>query len=556
MPVHHGPVHALDRVPLELQPQAILRGRIPGEDDQAGRIAVDAVDHQRPALSVRPQMLRHLIENRRRAAPPLEGDREQARGLVEHDQRVIFEDDAEVAGSSGYPAARAAGAVDPHAYEVADGKPPGRRVSRSLGGIDEDLTAIEGYRRAASRPKTSGLGEKLVEPQTLLIGTNDPFHLLEFARVLILKRVAAIVFLAVAIPYALAPVYRFPPPRTFSGPALWNPYAHLTGSWQRANLHAHGHAWNGLTNGTHTDDEVVQAYRQRGYSVAGVSDYQWIAAQHGVPTMPLYEHGYNISKEHQLAIGAQRVEWLDFLLWTWINQKQFVLNQVASTSALVAINHPGTAYSEGDLRKLTGYHLMEVINGPFGFEDLWDAALSSGHPVWALANDDIHDLTNVRRLAIAWNMIDAPSAEVPDIIAALRAGRAYAVSLVGEKADAALASVHVKESSLTVSSTGVPATYVFIGQNGAVRQTFDQVMQATYAIGPTDTYIRTVIRTPNMVMYLNPVLRYDGANLPAPAAIVNEPLTWLSHGFVVVLGIAVPLSLWRRRSAPSGSEPQ
>ena len=41
---------------------------------------------------------------------------------------------------------------------------------------------------------------------------------------------------------------------------------------------------------------------------------------------------------------------------------------------------------------------MEVINGPFGFEDLWDAALSSGHPVWALANDDIHDLANVRRL--------------------------------------------------------------------------------------------------------------------------------------------------------------
>ena len=139
---------------------------------------------------------------------------------------------------------------------------------------------------------------------------------------LILKRVAAIVFLAAAIPYALAPVYRFPFPRSFGGPALWNPYAHLAGSWQRANLHAHGYAWSGLTNGTHTDDEVVAAYRQRGYSVAGVSDYQWIAARHGAPTLPLYEHGYNISKEHQLAIGAERVEWLDFPFWTWLNQKQ------------------------------------------------------------------------------------------------------------------------------------------------------------------------------------------------------------------------------------------
>jgi hypothetical protein len=365
--------------------------------------------------------------------------------------------------------------------------------------------------------------------------------------VLILKRAAAIVFLAAAIPYALAPVYRFPSPRTFTGPEMWNPYAHLGGTWQRANLHAHGHAWSGLTNGTHTDDEVVAAYRQRGYSVAGVSDYQWIAARHGVPTLPLYEHGYNISKEHQLAIGAKRVEWIDFPFWTWLNQKQYIINRVASTSALVAINHPGTAYSEADLRRLTGYHLMEVINGPFEFEELWDAALSSGHPIWALANDDIHDLSIVRRLAIAWNMIDAPSAQEPDIIAALREGRSYAISLVGKTADAALAAVRVHDSALTVSSTGVPATYVFIGQDGAVLQTSDQVMQATYPIKPDDTYIRTVIRTPNMVMYLNPVLRCDGASLPAPVAVVNEPLTWASHVFVVLLCLTVPPLLWRRR---------
>ena len=46
--------------------------------------------------------------------------------------------------------------------------------------------------------------------------------------------------------------------------------------------------------------------------------------------MPLYEHGYNISKEHQLAIGAERVEWLDFPFWTWLNQKQFILNRVGA----------------------------------------------------------------------------------------------------------------------------------------------------------------------------------------------------------------------------------
>jgi hypothetical protein len=366
--------------------------------------------------------------------------------------------------------------------------------------------------------------------------------------VLILKRVAAIVFLAAAIPYALAPVYRFPPPRTFRGSALWNPYAHLTGIWQRANLHAHGHAWSGLTNGIQTDDEVVQAYRQRGYSVAGVSDYQWIAAQHGVPTIPLYEHGYNISKEHQLAIGARQVEWLDFPLWTWLNQKQFILNRVARTADLVAINHPGTAYTEDDLRDLTGYHLMEVVNGPFGFEELWDAALSSGHVIWALANDDIHDLTNLRRLAVAWNMIDSPSPGLSDIVSALRDGRTYAVSLVGEKIDAALTGVDVRDSTLTVSSAGVPATFVFIGQDGTVRKTADQVMHATYAIEARDTYIRTVIRTPNMVMYVNPIVRYDGASLPVLTATVHEPLTWLVRAIILVGCLVVGLQLWRRRT--------
>jgi hypothetical protein len=77
---------------------------------------------------------------------------------------------------------------------------------------------------------------------------------------LIFRRVLATLFLAVATPYLLAPVYRFPPPQQFAGESLWNPYAHLTGSWQRTNLHAHGRSWGGLTNGSQTDEEVVHAY--------------------------------------------------------------------------------------------------------------------------------------------------------------------------------------------------------------------------------------------------------------------------------------------------------
>src|SRR5262245_19653524 len=127
-----------------------------------------------------------------------------------------------------------------------------------------------------------------------------------------------------------------------------------------------------------------------GYDVAGVSDYHDIAAQDGIETLPLYEHGYNVSKRHQLAIGAREVDWLDFPLWQSLSDEQFVIDRVGRTAELVALAHPTSrdAYSNDALHRLSGYQLMEVVNGPHRIEDPWDEALSSGHAVWALANDD------------------------------------------------------------------------------------------------------------------------------------------------------------------------
>ena len=336
-------------------------------------------------------------------------------------------------------------------------------------------------------------------------------------------------------------------PQPFAGPALWNPYAHLAGVWQKANLHAHGRAWGGMTNGTQTDEDVVRAYKARGYAVAGVSNYGSIAALNGVDTMPLYEHGYNITKSHQLAIGARRVVWLDFPFWQTLDQKQFILDRVGADADLVSLNHPNTGYADEDVRNLTGYQLMEIVNGPFPVEDLWDFALSAGHVVWAVANDDAHDVTNLRRTFIAWNMIDAPTASTADIIGALRQGRSYAVSLAGTRDDASLKSVEVRDATMTVTSAGVPATYLFVGQDGVVRGTANQAMEATYTFAATDTYIRTVIRTPNMVMYTNPVIRYDGVHLPAPAAAVDGTSTWLHRAIIMIISAAVLFLLWRRR---------
>src|SRR4029077_5852415 len=166
-----------------------------------------------------------------------------------------------------------------------------------------------------------------------------------------------------------------------------------------------------------------------GYDIAGLSNYQRIAAKEGADTLPIYEHGYNLGKRHQLAIGARSVEWMDYPLFQSLSHKQQIIDLVKGKADLVAIAHPTgrDAYSFDDLRQLTGYQLMEVVNGPFDVEETWDAALSAGRLVWGLGNDDNHDLSDLHRRGAAWTMVDARSTSVADVVSSLRAGRHYSV---------------------------------------------------------------------------------------------------------------------------------
>jgi hypothetical protein len=362
----------------------------------------------------------------------------------------------------------------------------------------------------------------------------------------------------IAVPYAFAPIYRFPAPVPFSGARLFNPYEHANHRWQRANLHAHGRAWLGLTSGRQqSNHEIVERYQSLGYSVAGVSNYHQIAAHDGVTTIPAYEHGYNIRKHHQLAIGARHVDFVDFPIWQSRSHLQFIINRVAATADLVAIVHPESrnAYNDADLQALTGYQLIEVFNGKFPHDEAWDAALSSGRAVWGIGNDDNHDLENHERLGVAWTMINAPSADTPDIVAALKSGRSYAVVRTNEGAgDTAFHGATVSGWTLTVTTSGEPSDFEFIGQNGVVRETVPGVLTASYQFSPADTYIRTTIRAPRTTMYLNPVVRYDGV-LPQPAAAVDMMKTSLLRaGFAVAAVVGLGLVVRRRRTR-NGSRP-
>lgn len=367
-----------------------------------------------------------------------------------------------------------------------------------------------------------------------------------------LKRALLTLVALLLLPYARSAVYRFPPPTTFAGNQFYNPYADLKPDWQRANFHAHGRAWSGMTSGAQTNEDVVKEYHALGYAVAGISNYQHISRPE--PTsIPIYEHGYNLGKRHQLAIGARRVEWFDFPFLQSTHHQQLVLDLVGKTAELVAIAHPSirTAYSAADLKQLTGYQLLEVVNGPFADDWPWDMALSSGHPVWGLANDDSHDVTEVRRRAMAWNMVNASTTSEADIIAALRGGHFYAVMRLDEKPAAdltSIAAIEFKDGTLTLRCTGaLPDAFEFFGQDGIIKKTVRDSLTASYTFRESDSYVRALIWTPRHAFYLNPILRWDGARLPAPAARIDQLATWLLRLSLVAVGALAAVAILRKK---------
>ena len=83
MAVDHRQIDALGLAPLELRFQPLLRARVFREDDEAGRVAVDPVHDERPAL-VRAEVILDQLLDRRGVASSIERHRQQSRWFVQH----------------------------------------------------------------------------------------------------------------------------------------------------------------------------------------------------------------------------------------------------------------------------------------------------------------------------------------------------------------------------------------------------------------------------------------------------------------------------------------
>lgn len=354
--------------------------------------------------------------------------------------------------------------------------------------------------------------------------------------------------IGVSFLYAQTPMYEFVPAAPFRGPAWYNPYAVPRGDtlrWYRANLHAHSAGWGGLTAGRQSPREVSARYRALHTDIIGISNYHAAPDRREAGTFPVYEHGWNIQKAHRLALGATDVDWFDYPLGATVHQQQHLIDRLHANASLVAIAHPALRDGHGpdDLRRLANYELLEVLNHFLPPADsAWDAALSSGRPVWLLAGDDSHDVEGTGETGTNYTRILAPSPADRDVVEALRMGRAYGVRATHHRATLELDRMSMEHDTFTVALHGALRAVRVVGQDGKVRARWyrtgvpsDTAVVLRTVASAGDGYLRVVAEGPDEWLYTNPVVRWNGVAFAAGLAVPSGRRTALYQAAWVVL---------------------
>ena len=359
----------------------------------------------------------------------------------------------------------------------------------------------------------------------------------------ILKYLLYLVLAFVALILAMnifVPVYVFDEPVTFHGDYLHNPYQDIDSTyWKCCNFHGHTHQYGGITNGRANGNIIYDSmYRMFGYDHVGISDYNKVNDYEDGRDpgfIPGYEHGYNVWKTHQVCLGTKKVRRIDYFFYQTLSHKQHTLNKLGKQNRVVAVAHPSFvdgSYNVRDMKYLSNYKILEVLNGFVNSPEHWDMALSNGHLVYLIADDDTHDVLKVNDIALKITYLNAKDNDANQLYDAILSGKSVGIDFYldrQEKMDDKvirfkrdipyLNSAKLNGNDYTVNVTKPIRKAEFIGQNGLVlkEENYEKVDNKTYSsysILPTDTYVRTVLTFfDGTTMWLNPVTRHETATI-------------------------------------------
>ena len=374
--------------------------------------------------------------------------------------------------------------------------------------------------------------------------------------------------------YLIAPRYQFKIGQPFHGEYLYNPYQHIdSDQWKQFNFHCHSHKFFGLTNGRLSkESDIDSVYQVLGYDHYGISDYMSINP-HGNDRpdyIPAYEHGYGFfRKTHQLCIGASEVCMMDFPFVQSLDMKQHTLSVLQQHTRFAVPAHAPfyKGYQVSDMRYLSDYRLLEIGN-PYGTAfDHWDAALSTGHRVYGIGDDDTHNILNTNEVGRFFTMINTNDLCADSVFEALDHGCAYTVEFhpytdvdLEYKANRMQTELYhltrcelIGDSLFIETSAPEIQTADFIGQDGKILKHMEKCQQAWYVIQPSDTYVRVKLMVHNMTyFYLNPITRHT---TPTPIDQSTAEINWaqtIMFYFVYVIIIIVLISkLIKKHGKPS-----
>ena len=357
--------------------------------------------------------------------------------------------------------------------------------------------------------------------------------------------------------YLSVPAYRFKEPKPFEGAYLYNPYQDMQPElWKKYHFHCHSRKFFGLTNGRKSTEIAIDSvYSALGYDHYGISDYMSINTHNAENEdyIPAYEHGYGlIRKTHQICIGAEKVWRIDYPFMQNLNIKQHTINKLGKQCHFVMPAHASftKGYKVGEMKWLSNYRLLEILN-PYGNAiEHWDMALSHGHRVYGLGDDDTHNIHKTNEVCRHMTIINTANMKAESVYESLEKGRFYAVEFdnyyhfpmtLEEKAIQVKALPYLTQAELIgdtlIISTSAPSMkeVKFIGQGGTVLKTMENVATASYVVQPEDSYVRTQINVNGLQhFYLNPVTRHSSPTvIDQRLDVVNKAQTYL-YRFVYI----------------------
>ncbi|OMF19824.1 hypothetical protein BK133_29495 [Paenibacillus sp. FSL H8-0548] len=298
----------------------------------------------------------------------------------------------------------------------------------------------------------------------------------------------------------------------------------------KGNIHSH----SVRSDGEYTVEQMIEAYRSKGYDFMCLSDHEVYFQSDAYDTEEfIMLDGYEMACEMERETTGQQYHMHGLLDRSLQAEKPFLhdeehakpnyvsldtiqqlIDEMRSKGNLVIMNHPEWSKNrEEDLLKLEGYAAIEIYNHQSEIQEAvgygvsyWDYVLKRGKQVNAIAADDTHggptDMA-VSEFYGGWITVESERLEQQAIIDAMKAGQYYSSN------GPMIYGLRIENDRLKVKCSPVQSIrFITFPDNGLAEMdpTGELITDAEYFIQNDEQYVRVeCIDGSGKVAWSNPI---------------------------------------------------